>query len=261
MKHTLIALVITGLLASSAHAGSTPQSPLSSFPSLTGNDPGISKTPVDPASKASRKSAPAQPAAKPAVAARPVAAAPKPVATQKPEPVRQVQTPSPAAQQVRFATAPTPAPTIAAAAPSPQMASMSPPSQIRPFVLSAGESAYLDEEASLKREVRLLELRAKAAELQRKIEGENKVAIDSVNTKPTGNPQGPVLDIPPPQPFRLISVWGEASNLNADLLMNGVRVPVAKGHQLPDGWVVAAVASDSVQLRRGRQAMVLKIGG
>lgn len=257
MKHTLIALAVALLMASTAHAGSPPESPLASFPSLTGNDPGISKTPVDPASKARKsasaqqaKTAPAKQAAKPAPTKAPVQPAKSSVQVAKaPEP-----------QPVRFATAQSPAPAIAAAPSSPQIASLSMPSQVRPYILSASESAYLDEEASLKRKVRLLELQAKAAELQRKIDGEANPIADSVNAKPV-NPQASVLDIPPPQPFRLISVWGAASNLHADLLMNGVRVPVAKGYQLPDGWVVANIASDAVQLRRGRQAMVLKIGG
>jgi len=255
MKHTVIALAIATLMAGNAHAAKTPESPLTAFPSLTADDPGISKTPVDPASK-NPKSASAAQAAKPK-AATPTAA-PKPVAAAAPAKaaaVAAVLTVKPAPVVV----APQPVSTIADAQMSNQVVAMaSLPSQVRPYVLSPSETAYLTKEAELKRRVRLLELEAKVADLQRKIEGpENRIA-DSVTAKPA---QASVLDIPPPQPFRLISVWGEASNLHADLLMNGVRVPVAKGHQLPDGWTVDSIVADAVHLRRGRQAMSLKIGG
>ena len=132
-------------------------------------------------------------------------------------------------------------------------------------MLSSDEANYLAAEQDLKRQIRLLELRAQAAELQRKIDGEDKQAAipDSVNVvaAPAVDPKGSVLDLPPPQPFRLVSVWGESSNLQADLLVNGVRVPVAVGHQLPDGWLVTAITANAVQIKRGRKAMALKIGG
>lgn len=303
LKFTLLAIATSAaLLAATAAAV---ESPMAGFPSLTGKlkptgaeaKPTPVRSPVATQAAIPATAAVAQPAPKviraveakpgPAIAAKSAPAATKPVPTQpagaiasKPAPVAATAARKAAAAvaapvtvaaaaasgrtAVRFASTPTPTPTIAAVR-APVMATMGSSAQVRQYVLSSDEANYLAAEQDLKRQIRLLELRAQAAELQRKIDGEDKQAAipDSVNVvaAPAVDPKGSVLDLPPPQPFRLVSVWGESSNLQADLLVNGVRVPVAVGHQLPDGWLVTAITANAVQIKRGRKAMALKIGG
>lgn len=295
MKLTLLASALGLIVLAAGATIAAPRSPLSAFPSLTSAEPTPSAQPA-PAAQPKPKAAPAaaapartvsapaagatKPAAvKPAPVATAAPAAPSVVASARTAPAAAVKPmPAPAASSnaalsqapaapvgARFASTPTPAPAVAAAPESLPIQSMAPvnTAQIKPYPLSAAEEDYLYEEASLKRRIRLLELQAKAAELERKIDGVAPApAADSVNVAALPiNPQQSVLDIPPPQPFRLVSVWGVGEDLNADLLTNGVRISVRKGDPLPEGWMVTGVGRNSIQVKRGRNTMVVKIGG
>lgn len=291
MKLTMLASALGLIVLAAGATIAAPRSPLSAFPSLTSGSPIPAAKPA-PAAPAKAKPAPAVAATPRTIVATPTAVAPQaapkaaPAALAAPAraaasaaapaskaaPVAvatasaSVSPDAPAAPAgARFASTPTPAPVIAPAPESVPIQSIAPVSaaQVKPFPLTAAEEEYLYEEASLKRRIRLLELQAKATELQRKIDGEPLAqAGDSVNVAALPiNPQQSVLDIPPPQPFRLVSVWGVGEDLNADLLTNGVRISVRKGDPLPEGWVVTGVGRNSIQVKRGRNTMVVKIGG
>lgn len=134
------------------------------------------------------------------------------------------------------------------------------PRRVEPLPLQEREIAYQNREAELIREIRLLSLEARAAELRKKIIGDSQPADDSVNLPPPVLPMASVLDLPEEPPVRLISVWGTPGALTADVLSNGIRTSVKAGDRLPDGWQVVEVGRNSVLIQRGKKKTLVKMG-
>lgn len=191
------------------------------------------------------------PPAKPVVRSAAAEAAPKPVAAS-----REVAA-HPVAQPAAVAP-PSPAPVLIPdaaieRAPAPKV------------TLNPRERYFLQREAELVREIRLLELQAKAAELQKQVDaGDNRglpmaPVMNSSNGASAGLPFAEDDKNSRP-PFRLISVWGEGSTLTADVIVNGVRMSVRKGDELPDGWLVFSIDRGTMSIRRGAQRLAMKLG-
>ncbi len=207
-----------------------------------GPAPASKSVPVDKlAVTAERKPAPAQ---------APTAAAPPP---QRPAPSAAVEHAAdlaPVAPELQIEE-----PVAVPDPPLPQ-----PTRTVKPVRLSPSEVAYQAQEARSLREIRILRMQAEAMELRRKIQEQS--AVDQPALPPVEvGPLASVLDLPEEPPVRLISVWGTAGDLKADVLSNGMRISVKPGDPLPEGWSVAEVTRGSIVVRRGGKQTVVKIGG
>lgn len=153
------------------------------------------------------------------------------------------------------------------------MAEMAAPPAPAPAGRSAGakvseaEAAFYREEASIAREIRLLELKVQRAEMASKLtaltappEALTPPALAALPIAATVAAAADELVNRPP-PFRLISVWGQPLSLNADVMVNGVRVSIKAGEVLPDNWTVSAITRDALHLARGRDKFTMKLGG
>lgn len=131
--------------------------------------------------------------------------------------------------------------------------------------LNPRERYFLQREAELVREIRLLELQAKAAELQKLVDAGDSRGLpmapemSTSNASSSGMPFAETGQNTRP-PFRLISVWGEGTTLTADVIVNGVRMSVRKGDELPDGWLVLAIERGTMSIRRGSERLAMKLG-
>lgn len=128
-------------------------------------------------------------------------------------------------------------------------------------MLTATERQFADQEAALLRQIRLAQLQAELAELQRKAAGQPERAVDSATPPPP--PQAlpaPTLTTAAPDPFYLVSIWGDAGGLKADFFLNGLRHTVAQGSVLPGGWTVAKVTPAGVVITKGRTSRTLSLG-
>lgn len=181
----------------------------------------------------------------------------------------------------------------APAAPAPQQAPAGPAAQVAPAKappMTQAERDYAAEEARLVQKLRLLELQAKVAELERKIAGTDSPGAPGVGavaalpplppprvTRPGSiQPEAPVqpdasAGALPPAALALpmdgsdapsvSSVWGEAGALRAEIRMNGVRQSVAVGDTVA-GWKVERIQPQAVTLTKGRQRKtILVVGG
>lgn len=172
---------------------------------------------------------------------------------------------------------------LAQTMPAPPVPSAPPKPVVR--TLSADEADYMQREAVLVRQLRLMDLQAQIADAARKIAGnDGKVAADAAglpalpplpppailragSSAPAMPATGAQADAPKlpkvaaaPQ-FQVVSIWGTEGNYAADLMSNGLRVPVRKGDRLPSGWVVVEVLRTGVVIASGSKRQTLLIGG
>jgi type IV pilus biogenesis protein PilP len=144
-------------------------------------------------------------------------------------------------------------------------------------------TAYYDAIGGLSRTVRFLEMKAKIAELQRKIDG-----TDSGNGSATLNPASPMAIMPPPampahktgpttsadavMPPLDVSLSAKADPSLRSVMMvdgkfqavvytHGADLSVREGASIGDGWIVRAIRDSSVTLAKGKQSKTLNIGG
>ncbi len=153
--------------------------------------------------------------------------------------------------------------------------------------LSPEEKEFLQKQDQLQRElidlrmqVQVLEQKAKIADLERKIKGQPDMAnIQPIGQYPifSGAPGvagGPI--VPPPtfaaprsdkpdsmppnfslneavenDDIKLVSVFGDPANLQAEVLERGVRIRVSPGYQLQSGWIVSKIETSRLTLKRG----------
>lgn len=153
--------------------------------------------------------------------------------------------------------------------------------------LSPEEKEFLQKQDQLQRElidlrmqVQVLEQKAKIADLERKIKGQPDMAnIQPIGQHPlvSGAPGvagGPI--VPPPtfaaprsdkpgsmppnfslneavenDDIKLVSVFGDPANLQAEVLERGVRMRVSPGYQLQSGWIVSKIETSRLTLKRG----------
>lgn len=126
-------------------------------------------------------------------------------------------------------------------------------------MLTESEKRFAEEEAALLRQIRLAQLQAELAELQRKAAGEPKEPDSASAPAPVPALPAPPITAPPPDPFYLVSIWGDTSGLKADFFINGLRHTVQAGSALPGGWRVAKVTSAGVVIQRGRTSRTLQL--
>jgi len=149
------------------------------------------------------------------------------------------------------------------------------------MALTPEENEFLKKQDRLQRElidlkmqVQVLEQKAKIADLERKIRGQ---AEDITNIQPIsqlpsslGAPNVPPGVVMPPPPLfappkddksgstaesgdiKLISVFGDPANLEAEVLERGVRIRVSQGYKLQSGWVVSKIETTRLTLKRGK---------
>lgn len=167
--------------------------------------------------------------------------------------------------------------------------------------LSEDEMKFIQEQEKLQREqmllkmqVQVLEQKAKAAELQRKIDGVGSPSSSASPLPPPGFAPGlpglaPVPVIPggadgatlPPgargiaaplgksakdapfteplaeENFQLMSVFGKAGDLQAEILLNGTRIRVKPGDSIGSGWLVSSIQPTKLELSKGKQRKTL----
>lgn len=123
-------------------------------------------------------------------------------------------------------------------------------------LLTPEERAFERQESALLRSIRLLQLQVEEHELKQSLQAKNEPRTSDLS--PLAQPS--VIDLPPQDPFHLVSIWGDGGQLQADLFVNGLRVTVRPGSVLPDGWSVAQVSDGGVQIRRGRESRTLTLG-
>lgn len=266
-------LPTAGALKSVAQATHDPVAPaigaksnFQTMPAATAR-PAVVKAPVPAAKPQQQAQAPVRavpPAPKPNVIAKPahtVAVAPVAAKAKDVVPTTAIATAAALSAPAKPSAAALHASPMPTAVASPVVIPRVPaPRRVEPLPLSEREVAYQNHEEQLIREIRLLELEAKAADLRRKIAGESANGPDSVNIPPPVLPTASVLDLPEEPPVRLISIWGEPSALTADVLANGIRTSVKPGDKLPDGWRVVEVGRNSMLIQRGKKKTLLKMG-
>ncbi|OGU24400.1 MAG: hypothetical protein A2580_08665 [Hydrogenophilales bacterium RIFOXYD1_FULL_62_11] len=130
--------------------------------------------------------------------------------------------------------------------------------KIKPLMLAPSEMDFQEREADLVREIRLLELQERAFDLRKKMAGAP--VADSVNTAPPPPmAAASVIDVPPQPPLRVIAVWGEGGNLNADVLHRGARSSVRAG-DVVGGWLVQGVKREAISIRKGGKSVIVQVG-
>lgn len=158
------------------------------------------------------------------------------------------------------------------------------PADVPQSIVQGGRdySAYYDTIGGLSRTVRFLEMKAKIAELQRKIDG-----TDSGNGSTTLNSVSPVAIMPPPtMPAHksgpatsadavmppmdmglstkadpsLRSVMMVGGKFQAVVYTHGADLSVREGASIGDGWIVRAIRDSSVTIAKGKQSKTLNIG-
>ena len=153
--------------------------------------------------------------------------------------------------------------------------------------LSGSDAAFLDQQADLVRQLRLLELQTRVAEQQKKLREANAPSANA----PAASPGGDSVNLPPsilrpgsapqaapvaatPMPalppvsapdegadLSVASVWGVEGNYAADMLAaGGMRVSVRRGASLPGGWKVAQISRTGVVIEKGRTRRTLLVG-
>jgi len=123
--------------------------------------------------------------------------------------------------------------------------------------LTDSEKEFAKQEEELLRQIRLAQMQLELIEIQKKMREDTARPVDSVNV---ALPDSPVIDAPQRDPFHLVGVWGDETGLQADLLVNGLRVTVRSGSTLPDGWRVARVTEEGVDIAKGGARRTLMIG-
>lgn len=167
-----------------------------------------------------------------------------------------------------------PAPPTPSAPPKPVVRSLTPE-----------EADYMQREAVLVRQLRLMDLQAQIADAARKISGSDgaaKVVVDAAALPvlpPASILRAGSTPVTAPAPaatadaaaqrlpkvaavplFQVVSIWGTEGNYAADIMSNGLRVPVRKGDRLPSGWTVVEVLRTGVVIANGSKRQTLLIG-
>jgi hypothetical protein len=155
------------------------------------------------------------------------------------------------------------------------------------LALSPEEREFLQKQDQLQRElidlrmqVQVLEQKAKIADLERKIKGQPDMAnLQPISQPPlfsgapgaAGGPFVPPPSFAAPRPdkpgsmpaklsldeavenddIKLVSVFGDPANLQAEVLERGVRIRVSPGYQLQSGWTVSKIETSRLTLKRG----------
>lgn len=143
--------------------------------------------------------------------------------------------------------------------------------------VASADNAFFLRQASLQREIRLLELEARRQELRDEIAGVNRTA-----SAPAVTPGGPIIPVmtppaapvtaaapilsepsplPPPLPFVLLSIYGGDGVYAADFAVGAARVSMRRGGELPGGWVVRSIDPFEVVVQRGERRRTLRLGG
>lgn len=170
------------------------------------------------------------------------------------------------------------APAPAAPSMQPGIAAASPAAPLRVRPMTEAEAAYAKAEGDLVRQLRLLELRAKVAEQERKLAAPGAVAgapgLDAVNAlpaipppimRPGSLPASPAaapaaVKAKPASAFSVASIWGVEGNYFADLIAGGMRISVRKGDALPKGWRVLEVLRTGIVIEKGKERQTIQVG-
>lgn len=141
--------------------------------------------------------------------------------------------------------------------------------------MPASDAEFLAREAALQRQIRLLELEARAAELRRKLREADKDASPATALsepirlpppqvqRPREDAQAMLAALPKPAPAipRVLSVWGvQDGPMRAAVLIGGNRIEVGVGDALPDGWRVGRIGPAGVEAVRGKETRILRLG-
>lgn len=138
----------------------------------------------------------------------------------------------------------------------------------------SGDLDYLSERSRLSEQVQILELKAKIADLQKKINGDTGSsevpAAVSLPVPPVPMSSSPVASIKVPvhpvtqtkttESAHLIGVVRIGTSSRAVVSENGSNYKVGVGSALPSGWHVSAITSASVSMVRGRAHRTLLLG-
>lgn len=134
-------------------------------------------------------------------------------------------------------------------------------------LLSPEERTFASEEERLLREIRvaqlqkaLMEERAGIAEAQREMLGEREESSTPASLDLAARTNPNIVDLPPPEPFHLVSIWGEPGSLAADLFVNGLRVTTRQGDEVAQGWRIAKIEPTRITAIRGKEKKVMQLG-
>lgn len=131
-------------------------------------------------------------------------------------------------------------------------------------VISQSDRAFMHEEARLLRETRLLELKAKIADLQQKVNGSSAQVLPRVDsTVPAAMPLQLSSEAFMPSsnasPFRVLAIYGRPGDYAADINSGGIRIAVHVGSGLPDAWRVVHIAPTAVTVAKGKRRETLEL--
>lgn len=123
--------------------------------------------------------------------------------------------------------------------------------------LTLEERNHAQEESRLLREIRLLDLQLDVASRREKLRGDS---ITVQATAATSAPPSSVLSVSKPEPFRVMTIWGDGTDMRADILVNGKRRSVRHGEAVHDGWNVAEIRPSELDIRKGNQSRTIAVG-